>query len=95
MKLEVTKAPWTPEQVENLNSWQRAGWVHPFTCGSGHRGDKNHLDSEGILVATEQGWVCPYCNYRQDWAHAKMATSKAKSMTPDEVFERLKKASGR
>jgi hypothetical protein len=22
-----------------------------------------------MLMATSDGWVCPFCDYRQDWAH--------------------------
>lgn len=25
--------------------------------------------NETILVATENGWVCPVCNYTQNWAN--------------------------
>jgi hypothetical protein len=32
-----------------------------------------HLDGEGVLVATPECWVCPYCDYTQDWAHEFMA----------------------
>lgn len=60
----------TPEQVYNLNQYQIRGEFHPFTCGSGHRTE--HPDKEGILVATIYGWICPYCDYRQDWAHGFM-----------------------
>lgn len=74
---EHIEAPFTPEQVEALNTWQSTGVVHPFTCGSGRRKDADHLDGEGILKATPQGWVCPYCNYTQDWAHAFMADLEA------------------
>jgi hypothetical protein len=62
------EAPWTKEQVDALNSYQEEGWMHPFTCGSGNRTDKYHLDGEGKLVATENGWICPFCPYRQTWA---------------------------
>jgi hypothetical protein len=62
------KPPWTKEQVDSLNALQKSGIVHPYTCG-GNRTDENHLDGEGVLVATENGWMCPYCDYRQDWAH--------------------------
>ena len=62
----------TPEEVKSLNEYQQAGYFHPFTCGSGNRTDKHHLDGEGLLVATENGWVCPYCNYVQNWAHDSM-----------------------
>jgi hypothetical protein len=61
----------TPEEVESLNAYQNYGLVHPFTCG-GDRTNENHLDGEGILVATEAGWHCPYCKFRQDWAHPWM-----------------------
>lgn len=78
---ESIKAPWTPEQVSKLNEWQTCGHVHPFTCG-GERGDVAHIAyslssnqmDEGVLVATESGWVCPACSYKQDWAHDFMFT---------------------
>jgi len=57
----------TPEEVLSLNEYQNSGVMHPFTCGGGHRTE--HPDGEGLLVATTQGWICPYCEYRQDWAH--------------------------
>ena len=40
---------------------------HTVTCGGNHR-DANHLDGEGVLVATERGWMCLYCDYTQNWA---------------------------
>jgi hypothetical protein len=51
--------------------------VHPFTCGSGNRTDENHLDGEGVLVATENGWICPFCSYTQNYAFKMMLTYKA------------------
>jgi len=66
---EIIRAPWTPEQVAALNRYQQAHDFHPYTCG-GNRKDEWHLDGEGVLVATEKGWVCPYCNYTQNWARA-------------------------
>ena len=68
----VLLKPWTQEQVAALNRYQQGRWMHPFTCGSGNRTDAAHLDGEGILVATLDGWICPYCDYRQDWAHEFM-----------------------
>lgn len=65
----------TPEQVKSLNEYQQAGVMHPFTCG----GDAKHLDGEGILVATEDGWICPYCDYKQNWAHGFMMDDSWKS----------------
>jgi hypothetical protein len=66
-------APWTPEQVENLNAYQKSGKMHPFTCE--YRSDHYSAD-EGILVATPSGWECPYehCTYMQFWAHDWMAS---------------------
>ncbi len=73
-------APWTAQQVSALNLYQRKGRFHPFTCG-GERGDAAHRAyaashgdrDEGLLVAHPDGWRCPVCGYRQDWAHAIMA----------------------
>lgn len=59
----------TSEEVQSLNDYQKSGVFHPFTCGSGRRTDADHLDGEGLLVATENGWVCPYCDFTQNWAH--------------------------
>jgi len=58
----------TADEVESLNAYQTSGAFHPFICG-GDRTDANHLDGEGLLVATEQGWICRYCPYTQSWAH--------------------------
>lgn len=54
----------TKEEIDDLNNRQKSGKVHPYTCG-GNRTDEKHLDGEGILIATEDGWMCPYCEYRQ------------------------------
>lgn len=63
-QLPVVRAPWTDEQVAALNRFQRGPW-HPFTCG-------HKPSSHGYLVATNLGWECRYCDYRQDWAHLFM-----------------------
>lgn len=63
--MDKIKAPFTQEQVENLNRFQSLGYVHPFTCGN----DK----CRAILIATENGWICPECGYEQDWAPSTMA----------------------
>lgn len=60
---------------------------HPFTCSNRSDGmvflDGKDDDSKaahgkeggdrGILIATEAGWVCPYCGHTQDWAFDSMA----------------------
>jgi len=79
------KAPWTQAQVDNLNSWQECGYVHPFTCG----GTKDGKDCRADLVATIDGWICPEgCGYTQDWAHAQLANHKASA--PKEIADLLK-----
>lgn len=69
--------PWTAEQVEALNRFQQSGRFHPFTCGNrlseSHRQyARDHGGDVGQLVATTDGWICPVCDYTQDWAHGAM-----------------------
>lgn len=64
------KTLWTQEHVDKLNEYQKSGQFHPYTCGSGNRTDEHHLDGQGILVATLDGWKCPYCDYTQTWSHS-------------------------
>ena len=66
----IVFAPWTKEQVDGLNRYQKSDLFHPFTCGGEHGGDK-------VLVATEQGWVCGRCAYTQNWAHDFMIRPRA------------------
>ena len=55
----MIEAPWTDEQVANLNRWQNAGHVHEYTC-----------PNDGLaLIATNNGWRCPNCPYTQTWAY--------------------------
>ena len=62
-------APWTAEQVAQLNAWQKRSDRHPFTCGN----DSQHYP----LVAMRDGWICADCGYRQNWAHSMMTEPKA------------------
>jgi len=81
-------APFTPEQVEALNEFQKSGIMHPFTCGPSkilHEPQIRHPEcekskgGEGILIATKDGWVCPCGNFTQNWAHAFMADKEQHS----------------
>lgn len=63
---DVIYSPWTSEQVDALNRWQRSPYVHPFECVEPHEGH------DRALLATTEGWVCPHCNYCQEWAHRSM-----------------------
>ncbi len=64
----------TPEKIKELNEYQQNGKYHPYTC------DRNHEECEvnivprdyskdGVLIATEEGWICPCGKYKQDWSH--------------------------
>lgn len=70
-------APWSDEEVRNLNAWQLSGHVHPFTClyrtDTPHDSDFGH--DKGTLFATRNGWVCLDCNYTQEWAWEVLAVS--------------------
>lgn len=59
MVTKILKTPWTPEQVEILYNRQACTLWHEYTCWCG-----------AVLDPTEQGWVCPDCDYTQDWCHA-------------------------
>jgi len=74
----TAKRVFTLDEVKSLNAFQRAGVAHPYTCVYGR--DRNHLDGEGVLVATERGWICLYCDYTQDWAHGFMKDWSWKEM---------------
>lgn len=55
------EAPWTDDQVENLNRFQHDGRMHEFTC-----------ECRNKLTATNDGWVCSECDYTQNWAAPMM-----------------------
>lgn len=61
-------APFTDSQVNAMNAYQRMGVFHPFTCAN-----RDNHPGEGLLIATNDGWVCRYCDYTQNWAWAMMA----------------------
>lgn len=63
----MNQAPWDQETIDRLNARQRDDSMHPYTCGNRKDIAKTHADGEGVLVATKDGWICPYCDYRQDW----------------------------
>jgi hypothetical protein len=82
----MSKAPWTEEQVLNLLAWQKSDHVHPFTCPN--RGDGKHHEfwgDLGVLVPSGDGWACPSCDYRQDWAHTFMLDGSALATQEDFV----------
>lgn len=82
--MDPIKAPWTPEQVKALNEFQACPSVHPYTCGG-----CNNRDG---LVATAEGWRCPDCDYKQDWAHEFSA--QPGRFEPTSFLERERDMSG-
>jgi hypothetical protein len=58
MALIKFHTPWSVEQVECLKRRQDDDNFHQYTCGN---------DSRHVLVPTTDGWVCPECDYKQDW----------------------------
>lgn len=62
----VFRVPFTPDEVEALNTFQIADFMHPFTCPN------DHGFRDRRLKATLEGWICPHCTYTQDWAHGFM-----------------------
>lgn len=82
-ELSETERVFSPDQVENLAIWQTKGQFHPFTCPE--RGDGNHRDiygDLGALIPTTRGWICPFCDYTQNWAHGFMAGPALREPTP-------------
>lgn len=60
------------ESVEGRQRRQESRMFHPLTCGNG-RCDERHSAYQAIhggdfgqLVAVEDGWLCPVCNWKQD-----------------------------
>lgn len=75
-----------PDQVANLNAYQVAGRFHPFTCPNRNRKTHRVFNGDlGALVATVRGWICPWCDYTQEWAHDFMC----EPLLPDPVAEIL------
>lgn len=60
-------APWTDEEVESLNGYQKSGVMHPFT-------GEERPGGRPVLVATRGGWIEePGGPVVQTWAHKFMA----------------------
>jgi hypothetical protein len=70
----------TAEEVVNLNDYQQAGQYHPFTCPNRDNPTQPHPlmnGDNGVLVPTIRGWICPFCDYTQGWAHGFMKEKQA------------------
>ena len=76
MTTEQIRAPWTPDQVVALNAFQRRREFHPFTCPNRGPWHAEINSPDDVLVATVRGWVCPFCDYTQEWAHSFMVRTE-------------------
>lgn len=82
-----SKSPWRDDQVKNLNDYQMKGVFHPFTCDRKSPECEVNItprdySKDGVLIATEEGWVCPCGKYSQKWAHDFMT----KPLPPNSPF---------
>lgn len=58
----------TKQKVVELWNHQFNSGFHPYTCEN--REDHPVLAGDkGVLVPTVRGWICPFCDYTQDWSH--------------------------
>ena len=62
----------TPEEVERLNKEQKRNDRHPYTCDRRSKECEvnqtpRDYKKDGVLIATENGWVCPCGKYKQDY----------------------------
>lgn len=63
--MSLSRAPWTQDEADNLNEWQKMGLINQTLCGDRAR----HPEYKGLPVATRKGWICPSCGWKQEWAH--------------------------
>jgi hypothetical protein len=64
-------APWSDEQVENINYYQQAGAFHPFTCRCPHPVRNSRLK------AFSERLFCEHCKFEQLWVFPHMADGSA------------------
>ena len=58
--MEKINAPFTKDQVEELNKHQNNYMFHPYTCGG--------CEPSRVLHVTIDGLKCCYCGHDQKWA---------------------------
>lgn len=72
--MEKIRAPFSDEQVKNINQYQTQATFHPFTC-CGYDGCKRDVN-DGILTATKKYLICPCGKVKQKWVWEIMATAQ-------------------
>lgn len=75
-------APWTDEEVDNINHFQSSGVYHPFTCNCPHPVRNSRL------IAYNDGLRCEHCGYRQAWVFGYMADGTAMA-AHDEMMAKI------
>lgn len=78
-KPDRSYAPWTDDELANLNRFQTLGFMHEFTCCSPEEipeCQRRTKQNGGMLTATTDGWVCPCGKYKQDWCYPYMLDVK-------------------
>lgn len=65
-----SKGLWPNEKVELLKYRQNKKEFHPYTCDrSSVNCEVTINNGDGVLIPTNEGWICPCGNYRQFWSH--------------------------
>lgn len=75
--VNISRAPWTAEQIAILARRQQDNTVHPYTCNS--HGCKRSL------LPTSAGLVCPACGYAQNWCLASELASNPNAKPSETV----------
>ncbi len=91
-------SPAQVQQLNEYQCGFGAGRYHPFTClhrehgviftadASPTEGKATHevvAGHRGLLIATPNGWLCPYCGYAMDWAFTFMCAAPTPPEAPD------------
>lgn len=77
--MEKIKAPFTDEQIKNLDARQLCGFLHEYTC-----------NCTTILIASPEGWWCFSCKkVVQDWAY-KLDADGTNVITAEKLFSDIK-----
>lgn len=75
MSNSIIQAPFTDDQVEKLKKYQENGIMHPFTCCSPENisdCQRKNGTSDGHLIPSNEGWICPCGQYKQNWCYDLM-----------------------
>ncbi len=91
-------SPAQVQQLNEYQCGFGSGRYHPFTCLHREHGviftaDAGRMEGKpthevvsghrGLLIATPNGWLCPYCGYAMDWAFTFMCAAPTPPEAPD------------